>query len=197
MMLVFAALIAVTAVGVPRAAHRVPAGRGSGLRHRRRPAARRRVAGAHAARGRARSTRSSRDTPGVADWNTIGGNSVLDGATASNAATFYVVFKPWEERTDAEPQPGRDPRRPAPAARRRSRRRSRSSFPPPSIRGLGVAGGFQMQLEDRGGVGLPALQQMVAGDAARRQRRRAGSPRSTRPSAPACRSSSPTSTARR
>ena len=27
------------------------------------------------------------------------------------------------------------------------------AFPPPAITGLGVAGGFQMQLEDRGGVG--------------------------------------------
>jgi HAE1 family hydrophobic/amphiphilic exporter-1 len=34
-------------------------------------------------------------------------------------------------------------------------------FAPPAIPGLGVAGGFQMQLEDRGDVGLGELQQMV------------------------------------
>ena len=34
-------------------------------------------------------------------------------------------------------------------------------FPPPSIRGLGQAGGFQMMVQDRGGVGGPALQQIV------------------------------------
>ena len=34
-------------------------------------------------------------------------------------------------------------------------------FVPPAIPGLGVSGGFQMQLQDRGGVGLSALEQMV------------------------------------
>jgi len=32
---------------------------------------------------------------------------------------------------------------------------------PPAINGLGVAGGFQMQLQDRGGVGFDELQQMA------------------------------------
>ena len=35
------------------------------------------------------------------------------------------------------------------------------ALPPPAIQGLGVAGGFQMQLEDRGGVGLAQLQQLT------------------------------------
>ncbi|MEZ4485662.1 MAG: efflux RND transporter permease subunit [Syntrophotaleaceae bacterium] len=35
------------------------------------------------------------------------------------------------------------------------------AFPPPAIRGLGFAGGFLMELQDRGGVGLEALQQVV------------------------------------
>ena len=35
------------------------------------------------------------------------------------------------------------------------------AFPPPAIPGLGVAGGFQMQLQDRGGVGLQELEQMT------------------------------------
>ena len=34
-------------------------------------------------------------------------------------------------------------------------------FPPPAIRGLAVSGGFQMQLEGRGAIGLDALQRMV------------------------------------
>jgi HAE1 family hydrophobic/amphiphilic exporter-1 len=100
------------------------------------------------------------ETPGVADWNTIGGNSVLDGTAASNAATFYIVFKPWEERT------GADLSQDAIVGNLRRKLAALEDgitfvFPPPSIRGLGVAGGFQMQLEDRGGVGLQAVQQMV------------------------------------
>ena len=35
------------------------------------------------------------------------------------------------------------------------------AFPPPAINGLGVAGGFQMQLQDRAAVGLQELQKMV------------------------------------
>ncbi len=99
-------------------------------------------------------------TAGIAAWNAIGGNSFLDGTTASNAATFYIVFKPWEERTSADLSQD--------AILTRLRRQlgelqdgTTFAFPPPSIRGLGVAGGFQMQLEDRGGVGLEALQPMV------------------------------------
>ena len=100
------------------------------------------------------------ETPGVADWNTIVGNSILDGTTASNAATFYIVFKPWEERRD--PSLSQD----AILAHLRQKIGALQeaisfSFPPPAIRGLGVSGGFQLQLEDRGGVGLHALQQMT------------------------------------
>ena len=100
------------------------------------------------------------DTPGVADWNTVGGNSVLDGTTASNAATFYIVFKPWEERGDASLS------QEAIVGNLRRRLGALQDgitfvFPPPSIRGLGVTGGFQMQLEDRGGVGLQQLAQMT------------------------------------
>jgi len=35
------------------------------------------------------------------------------------------------------------------------------AFAPPAIQGLGVAGGFQLQLEDRGGAGLVPLQQLT------------------------------------
>ena len=97
------------------------------------------------------------DTPGIAAWNSWGGRSILDGTTASNAGTLFIVFKPWEERRS--PDLSQD----AIIARLRKQFGALEEgntfvFPPPAIRGLGVAGGFQMQLEDRGGVGLPALQ---------------------------------------
>ena len=100
------------------------------------------------------------ETPGVSNWITIGGLSVRDGTIASNAATFFIVFRPWEERTD--------PRLSQDAIVGRLRREFATIqegmafvFPPPAIAGLGVSGGFQMQLEDRGDVGLAALQQVV------------------------------------
>jgi HAE1 family hydrophobic/amphiphilic exporter-1 len=99
-------------------------------------------------------------TPGIAAWNAVGGNSVLDGTTEPNAATFYIVFKDWSDRR------GRDLQQDALVARLRREFGTLEEgitfvFPPPSIRGLGTTGGFQLQIEDRGGAGLPALQQMV------------------------------------
>ncbi|MFI5364131.1 MAG: efflux RND transporter permease subunit [Candidatus Binatia bacterium] len=99
-------------------------------------------------------------TPGVMAWNSVGGYSILDGTIASNSATCFIVFKPWEERTD--PSLSQD------AIVERLRRQLGDIqegrtfvFPPPAIRGLGVAGGFQMQVEDRGDAGLAALDQVV------------------------------------
>ena len=100
------------------------------------------------------------ETPGVAVWNTVGGNSVFDGANAPNAAVFYVVLDPWDERTD--PSLSQD----AIVADIRNRFEAIEDaiafvFPPPAIDGVGVAGGFQMQVQDRGGAGLEALAQVV------------------------------------
>jgi hydrophobic/amphiphilic exporter-1 (mainly G- bacteria), HAE1 family len=100
------------------------------------------------------------DLPGVAGWITVGGNSILDGATASNAATFFVVLDPWDQRRAASLS--QDAILTDLRGRLDGMQEAISfAFPPPAIDGLGVAGGFQMQLQDRGGVGLTVLQQMV------------------------------------
>jgi hydrophobic/amphiphilic exporter-1 (mainly G- bacteria), HAE1 family len=100
------------------------------------------------------------ETPGVAAWNSWGGRSILDGTTSSNAGTVFIVFKPWEERRD--PSLSQD----AIMAHLRGeftkiQEGNTFVFPPPAIRGLGVAGGFQLQIEDRGGAGLPMLQKVA------------------------------------
>ncbi len=99
-------------------------------------------------------------TDGVANWVMIGGNSVLDATIASNAATFYIVWKPYEQRTG----PGLSQE--AILGKLRGefatiQDASIFAFAPPAIQGLGVSGGFQLQLEDRGGVGLAELQQIA------------------------------------
>jgi HAE1 family hydrophobic/amphiphilic exporter-1 len=102
-----------------------------------------------------------RKIPGVESWFLIGGQSILDGAAASNAAAMYITFTPWSERTG---RPGLSQQEILDTIGSRCqqvREASISAFPPPAIEGLGVAGGFQMQIEDRGGVGLQQLQQMV------------------------------------
>ena len=99
-----------------------------------------------------------RETPGVDGWFMIGGSSVLDGAVASNAAAYYLTFTPWEQRTG---RPGLSQDEIIENLTRQFdqiREANVFAFAPPAIEGLGVSGGFQMQLEDRGGVGLQELQ---------------------------------------
>jgi HAE1 family hydrophobic/amphiphilic exporter-1 len=100
------------------------------------------------------------EAPGVADWIAIGGYSLIDGTNLPNAAIFFVTLDPWEERTESH-------------LRLRGilghlQRQFQAvqeaavlSFIPPPINGLGVSGGFQLQLQDRGAVGLIPLQQLA------------------------------------
>jgi len=101
-----------------------------------------------------------KETEGVETWVMIGGTSILDGATASNSAAIYVRWAPYEKRT----KPGLDQDSIINNLRGRFSEIQEAAlflFPPPAIQGLGVSGGFQMQLEDRGGVGLTELQTLT------------------------------------
>ncbi len=100
------------------------------------------------------------DMPGVAKWVSLIGFSLLDGTNASNAATVFVVMTPWEERTTDELSQD--------AILGSLQRKLMGieeaiafAFPPPAIPGLGVSGGFEFKLQDRGGIGLQGLQQMA------------------------------------
>jgi HAE1 family hydrophobic/amphiphilic exporter-1 len=102
--------------------------------------------------------RQQKEAGGVDSWFAIGGFSLLEGTSTPNAATMFVAWKDWKER-------GRDPRFTQDAIVGRLRQEFGEFqdaiiivLVPPSIRGLGVAGGFQMQVEDREGVGLDELQ---------------------------------------
>jgi HAE1 family hydrophobic/amphiphilic exporter-1 len=102
-------------------------------------------------------------TPGVENWVVIGGQSILDATAASNAAAIYVTFKSFEERGGDEAQ-SQD----AILAHLRKHFAAIQEgvafvFVPPAITGLGTAGGFQMEVQDRGGLGSAALQS-VAGE---------------------------------
>jgi len=102
-----------------------------------------------------------RKTPGIKGWFLLGGQSILDQAVASNAAAMYLTFTPWEERT-GDPTLSQEAILGSLMGQFQQVREAMIfCFPPPAIMGLGVAGGFEMQLQDRGGVGLPELQQMV------------------------------------
>jgi len=99
-------------------------------------------------------------TEGVSDWVIFGGFNMIDGTASSNTAIVFVTLAPWDERNDPSL------RQEAILARLQGgflaiQESIIYAFLPPAITGLGVAGGFQFQLEDRGGVGLPELNAML------------------------------------
>ena len=99
-------------------------------------------------------------TPGVADWVIFGGFNMIDGTASSNTAIVFVTLTPWDERN--EPGLNQD----AILANLQGQFNTIQesiiyTFLPPAIPGLGVAGGFQLQLEDRGGIGLQELNAML------------------------------------
>jgi HAE1 family hydrophobic/amphiphilic exporter-1 len=101
-----------------------------------------------------------KQTAGVADWVTFGGFNLIDGTAASNNAVVFATLAPWEDRAEPELQ-----QEVILAKMQRQFSQIQESivyaFLPPAISGLGVAGGFQIQIEDRGGIGLDELNAMV------------------------------------
>ncbi len=101
-----------------------------------------------------------RETDGVADWVSIAGFSLLSGTSGSNQGMVVVVYKPWEERTTLkESQLGI-----LKQLRMQFTKIQEAivfAFIPPAIDGLGNAGGFQMQVQDRGSGSLQNLQNVA------------------------------------
>ncbi len=101
----------------------------------------------------------ARGTAGVAHTVGISGQSLLLNANAPNLGSMYVLLQPFAER-------GRDRSAAAIAnvIRERCAREVRgavvSAFGAPPIEGLGTTGGFKLIVEDRGNLGLEALQQV-------------------------------------
>lgn len=102
-----------------------------------------------------------RKIPGVADFMTVTGFSIVDSSAGTNTAFMLVTFDPWEERSS-----------PMLSQRAIVGQLNRKlvafqdgfgfAFAPPSLPGVGTSGGFTFILQDRGGAGLEALQQTSA-----------------------------------
>ena len=89
-------------------------------------------------------------TPGVESYNALGGMSILSGTYTPNTATFFIRLKPWEDRTTPETQL----RGLVMSLRKRMGAIPEAvvfPFVPPSLPGFGVAGGFDVLLQDRSG----------------------------------------------
>jgi multidrug efflux pump len=97
------------------------------------------------------------DVPGIAHIIAINGFSVLTGSTQSNACTLFVLLKPFHNRTG--PGEGLNGMLAAINQKTASIQEAMvTAFPPPPVQGIGATGGFQLELEDRGNLGLGELQ---------------------------------------
>jgi HAE1 family hydrophobic/amphiphilic exporter-1 len=100
------------------------------------------------------------EAPAIRGVIVIGGYSLLDSTVSANAGAAWVVLDHWNERSTPETQiqavvDGLNARF--------SQIGDAIVFAvrPPPIQGLGTTGGFQMELQDRGGAGPELLQQVA------------------------------------
>ncbi|MGF1581569.1 MAG: efflux RND transporter permease subunit [Gemmataceae bacterium] len=96
------------------------------------------------------------ETPGVESWVSLSGYSLLDAAANSNSAALWIIMKPWDERGAQ----GLSQKVILQDLQKRLAKVQDGiifTFVPPAIEGLGVSGGFQMQLQSRGGGSLQDL----------------------------------------
>lgn len=99
------------------------------------------------------------DQPGVQTVNMLGGINILAGSRGPNYATVFIIMKPWNERTPAE----------SATAIQGALMGKFSVLPevqaivinPPAVSGLGFAGGFVFELQDRSGKTPQELDGMV------------------------------------
>jgi multidrug efflux pump len=98
-----------------------------------------------------------RSVPGIAHIIAINGFSVLTGSSQSNACTLFVLLKPFHDRTS--PEESLDGMLAAINQKTASIQEATvTAFPPPPVQGIGATGGFQVEIEDRGNLGLGELQ---------------------------------------
>ena len=101
------------------------------------------------------------DTPGVQYSTCFVGFSLLSFVRTSYNATFFVNFKPWDERTSRDEQ---FQTLKAHLNQQLSKLPSAVAFgfSPPAIPGVGTSGGFTFMLEDRSGGDIQFLARNLA-----------------------------------
>lgn len=99
------------------------------------------------------------ETPGVKNTITVGGYSMMDAIQGSNYGFSIATLEHWDNRDHTVDELMRmvQPKL------AQIQEGIVFAFGPPPISGLGAAGGFQLELQDRGGAGLILLE-TVAND---------------------------------
>ncbi|MDD5134653.1 MAG: multidrug efflux RND transporter permease subunit, partial [Phycisphaerae bacterium] len=96
-------------------------------------------------------------TPGIRDYAVVGGYSMLDGAAIPNGAVSFVRLTPWSERKNPSLHVSNIVR----GLQMRLFGITDAfclAFAPPAVHGMGNTGGFELKLQDRGGIGLAGLE---------------------------------------
>jgi HAE1 family hydrophobic/amphiphilic exporter-1/multidrug efflux pump len=83
--------------------------------------------------------------PSVEHVFVVSGFDVIGGANRANAATIFIPLKPWDERKTTAQELAKS----AMAQASELPQGALVVFNPASIRGLGIAGGFEVYLQDR------------------------------------------------
>jgi HAE1 family hydrophobic/amphiphilic exporter-1 len=90
------------------------------------------------------------ELPNIRNVAVVGGYSLLNSVQGPNYGFAFLTFDPWDEREFGLG----DYLREMTVGFADIKEAIVFGFPPPSIQGLGQAGGFQMEIQDRGGLGL-------------------------------------------
>jgi multidrug efflux pump len=105
----------------------------------------------------------AKNTPGVERTFAIEGLSILDSTSKPNALTAFFILKPFSERIGHREQSATSIAAKLQAAFSSIQDAFVIAIQPPSVRGMGNAGGFQLEIEDHRNAGLNALQQATDG----------------------------------
>ncbi len=100
-------------------------------------------------------------TPGVKQTMGIGGYSAFFQCDSSNWGTVFVILDDFEKRTTPETQATAIARKLNIEYHEKVLGCQAGVFGAPPVPGLGQSGGFQLQIEDRTGMGLTALQDVT------------------------------------
>lgn len=100
-------------------------------------------------------------TKGIQSYVTINGFSLLSRVSTSYQGFFFVSLKPWEERNSAELEVDGIVKTLNAQMAQQVPEATCLAFTPPSIPGLGNAGGFSMWIQDRSGGEVEFLDQNV------------------------------------
>jgi hydrophobe/amphiphile efflux-1 (HAE1) family protein len=100
-------------------------------------------------------TQIARKTPGVHDIFSVAGFSILTRSSSSAAGLMFVVLDPFEDRVGKPDRTGDAIAGHLTAQFTQVQDGLALIFPPPPVRGIGTAGGFRMQIQDRSGLETP------------------------------------------